>query len=603
MPSSANDNDSWSGFAEPRPDAAEVKAELARVLGSRCFEQAGRSSDFLKFVVEEALAGHGERLKGYTIALEVFGRPPDFDAQSDPLVRVEAGRLRRRLMEYYVAEGHANPVRIDMPRGRYEPAFDYAAGSGPTARTKPLQPPQRGSRGRWRYVAGAAVAIAGALVWLAVDYSSRDAGRDSDAASVATPSSLERPRVMVQAFENLTSDPTLDYLAAGITEEIMLRLNDANVAVIAGDPAGAALPVAAAGSATAAGSPTTAGPTQPAQDEPLAAYLLTGSVRNAADRIRISARLVQRDSGAQLWTSAYDENLTISALLAIEEKIAAQVTTTIAAVYGPIFQQELARAARKPPAQLETYDCVLKYYAYRRSVNPNQHRTTLQCFQQAVTREPKFADAWAGLALMYLDEYGFGYNPQPGPVGPLDRAREAARTALDIDGESLLANFALARVRFMEGDLDGFARSTERVAALGSTNVEALATIGAFWVLAGFPERGTPLLEKADALGPRLATSTIARAATDIRAGRYDDALGEMLRLDLPNWVLTPVLVAATAGLAGREDVAQRAAVRVREMDPTFADHARAALSKWHLDEPLLDALLRGLRAAGLDVD
>lgn len=99
-----------------QPTADEVRAELARILASQCFAQAARSSDFLRYVVEQSLAGGAERLKGYAIALEVFERPASFDAQSDPLVRVEAGRLRRRLLEYYVAEGYANPVRIDLPR-------------------------------------------------------------------------------------------------------------------------------------------------------------------------------------------------------------------------------------------------------------------------------------------------------------------------------------------------------------------------------------------------------------------------------------------------------------------------------------------------------
>ena len=110
-----------AGFAagSPEPSAVEVRAGLERILASRCFEQAARSSKFLRFVVEQTFAGQGERLKGYTIAIEVFGRPPDFDAQSDPLVRVEAGRLRRRLTEYYADEGRDDPVRIELPRGRY----------------------------------------------------------------------------------------------------------------------------------------------------------------------------------------------------------------------------------------------------------------------------------------------------------------------------------------------------------------------------------------------------------------------------------------------------------------------------------------------------
>ena len=81
--------------ARDKPSASEVRAALDRILASRCFQQAGRASDFLRFVVEQTLEGSGQRLKGYTIGVEVFGRPADFDAQSDALVRVEAGRLRR----------------------------------------------------------------------------------------------------------------------------------------------------------------------------------------------------------------------------------------------------------------------------------------------------------------------------------------------------------------------------------------------------------------------------------------------------------------------------------------------------------------------------
>ena len=119
------------------PGAAEIRAQLERILASRCFEQAARSSGFLRFVVEQTLAGQGERLKGYTIAVEVFGRPPDFDAQTDPLVRVEAGRLRRRLIEYYADEGRDDPVRLELPRGSYSVVSTY------TARNAPATPPRQ----------------------------------------------------------------------------------------------------------------------------------------------------------------------------------------------------------------------------------------------------------------------------------------------------------------------------------------------------------------------------------------------------------------------------------------------------------------------------
>jgi hypothetical protein len=77
------------------PSPEEVRAQLARIIASSGFDASERSRGFLRFVVEETLAGRGERIKGYTIAVEVFGRDAAFDAHNDPVVRIEAGRLRR----------------------------------------------------------------------------------------------------------------------------------------------------------------------------------------------------------------------------------------------------------------------------------------------------------------------------------------------------------------------------------------------------------------------------------------------------------------------------------------------------------------------------
>src|SRR5690606_14545109 len=139
---------------------------------------------------------------------------------------------------------------------------------------------------------------------------------------------------------------------------------------------------------------------------------------------------------------------------------------TIAVPYGPIFRSELARANDTPAEHLDTYDCVLKYYNYRRTVDPALHGEAVACFELAVTREPGFADAWAGLALLYLDEHGFGYTPQPSPKPALERALDGARRALDINGDNYLANLAMARARFFRGDLSGFYRSAARVLEL-----------------------------------------------------------------------------------------------------------------------------------------
>ncbi len=144
-----------------RPTNDEAVAALTRVLGSEVFESAGRAREFLTFIVQETLAGRGDRLKGYSIAVQVFERPADFDAQTDPLVRVEAGRLRRRLAEYYQSQGREDAVRIELPRGGYTPVVrSPRAGSCGDHRPAGREPGVRGRMSWWPVGAAALVLIA-----------------------------------------------------------------------------------------------------------------------------------------------------------------------------------------------------------------------------------------------------------------------------------------------------------------------------------------------------------------------------------------------------------------------------------------------------------
>ena len=92
--------------------AQAARAELHRVLGSPHFEASERNRRFLEYVVEETLAGRADRIKAYSIATAVFGRDANFDPQTDPVVRMEARRLRRSLERFYLAEGTSNSVRL-----------------------------------------------------------------------------------------------------------------------------------------------------------------------------------------------------------------------------------------------------------------------------------------------------------------------------------------------------------------------------------------------------------------------------------------------------------------------------------------------------------
>jgi hypothetical protein len=104
-------------------DTQRVRQQLDRILASTAFAEAERARRFLRHVVERKLEGRDGEIKESTIAIEVLGRNASFDSKSDPIVRVEAGRLRDRLGAYYEAHGGADPILISLPKGRYVPEF------------------------------------------------------------------------------------------------------------------------------------------------------------------------------------------------------------------------------------------------------------------------------------------------------------------------------------------------------------------------------------------------------------------------------------------------------------------------------------------------
>ena len=106
-----------------RPHPDDIRRQLDRIVNSSPFRDAHRLTSFLSFIVETTLMGNGKKLKAYTIAVEALGRGTDFDPQIDPIVRVEAVRLRHALARYYSGSGRDDPLVIEVPRGGYVPAF------------------------------------------------------------------------------------------------------------------------------------------------------------------------------------------------------------------------------------------------------------------------------------------------------------------------------------------------------------------------------------------------------------------------------------------------------------------------------------------------
>jgi len=583
----------------PDPGAAAVRAELGRVLASPYLKQAERSSAFLRFVVEETLAGRAARLKGYTIALEVFGRPDDFDAGADPLVRVEAGRLRRRLREYYRNEGAEDPVRIDVPVGGYAARFSRlevhsieAADVETSVAAQPQRPRRLLLAGLATALTAAGAAI-GLLAWLPQTVQSSSTQRD---ASVLRPqfAPTPGPTIAVTGFSNLSNDHTLDVFTAGLTEEVLVQLSAFRVSVV---PASTQSENPASTVALYGGGPALTG-----------GYVLTGGVRPAGDALRISARLVDGSSGAQVWTVTVDAPADggPDGLLAREEQIAKQIASTIASPFGPLFEHEIERIGALPLEALDTYGCIVLFRAYAKTLDPETHGKSLECFLHVVDAEPQTAQTWAGLALLYQHEYWYGYGPKPDSDHALERAREAAQTALDVDGDNLLANLAMAGLRYTDDDFPGFKLAAQKALSL-QTNAGTFAQIGLLMILAGKQNHGIRLIDIAYSGEPGASGVPtwyhIGYCFDAMLNGDYESALDWARQIDTPSWFATWAAEAAAAGLAGQSDVAARSVNRLLAMKPDFAETGYATLRGWIRNERLVSLLVEGLKQAGLDIE
>jgi adenylate cyclase len=391
-------------------------------------------------------------------------------------------------------------------------------------------------------------------------------------------------KLAVLPVETLSGTPDVARFAAGLTEEVMVRLDELDLFVIA---------------------------TQAGWYEPGRAlhgvlghehtYLLTGSVRDLPDGARITVRIIAAETGMQIWSAAYDEPTGIRHEPALQAKVALDVAAA-AAPFGPVFAAEL-ELVRRESHTLELPDCQMRYRAFRRATDPALFPETAACFQSLVERRPELAHAWAGLAMIAIDEHLF-YSGKAGERDkPLARAWEAARKALELDSSDVVALSALARAQFYSGD-PAYVETAERALALEPANVDVTGFFGILLTARGDVARGLELVERAEMLTPRPRPAfKIAHAYAALRTGEPCKAQTAAEAMEAPNWFITYVMLSASAALCGDEAAAAAATRRLLALWPDFETEGVTAVRHWRFDPALHEALLRGLREAGLKLE
>jgi TolB-like protein len=321
-----------------------------------------------------------------------------------------------------------------------------------------------------------------------------------------------------------------------------------------------------------------------------AGYLVQGSVRRAAGRVRISVQLVDGGSGVQLWGDRYDREM--GDLFTLQD----EVTRTIAATLGVTVQDvALQRSLKKSTAELDAYDCLLRARRYTGTLSAELHAEARDLLERAVELDPLSADAHALLANVYLGEHRFDMNPRPNPVG---RALVHALAATQLDPQNAYARCWLAIVHFFRGENDKFEKESQLAIGLNPNDPETLADVGHYLTYMGEFERGTELTRRAQQLNPlHPGWYHFSFARRHYHEKAYEQVLSDVETVGLPHFYWTHLLNAASQGQLGRPEASESLA-RIFELKPNFS--ARVELQKWNAAPKDLEHILEGLRKAGL---
>jgi serine/threonine-protein kinase len=373
-------------------DAKAVRSELDRILASPGFARNERLSGFLRYVVEGHLEGKDHQLKESVIAVEVFGRRPDFDSRLDPVVRTEAIRLRTRLSDYYLKEGKADALVIELPKGGYVPRFrEIQEEQAVTAPGGEPRPAQLGHR-RWFRLGLASLAIALAVV------SWRWAEHRSAPITIA-----------VLPLENIGKDPANDYFADGLTDELIR-----NLSIIDG--------LAVRSRTSSFSLKDKPRNIRDAGEQLQADYILEGSVLLAGQKLRIDVQLVRVRDDLSVWSGRFDKELTD--VFAIQDQISLGIVNNL--------RLNLGQGRRRYETSVEAYDLYLRARAQpdQRARTQDKGIEVVRIYRQVIAKDPLFAPAYAGLAsaLAALSAQGFMDHS-----GELTEMRVAAEKAIQLD--------------------------------------------------------------------------------------------------------------------------------------------------------------------------
>jgi TolB-like protein/Tfp pilus assembly protein PilF len=490
-----------------------VRDHLKDVFASKAFAGSKRAQDFLQLIVEHALAGQLDCLRERMLGAEMFGRKIDYDTANDAVVRVKATEVRRKLAQYYHESTKPPLVRIELASGSYVPKFHWESHSehqcesltethprdDPPAAIAPSTVATSGETFRQRRVVAGAVAglaLIAALGYMGFKVWPR-----------GSPAESERHAIAVLPLQNLSGDPRQDYFADSMTEELIADLGQVSASRV----------ISRTSTMTYKG--TTKTLPQIARELGVDT-VVEGSVLRQDNQVRITAQLIDARTDHHLWARSYVRNL--NDILTLQDEVARTIADQIRIAVTPEEQARLDRPRTVDPEAHELYSQGMQ------ALDTGNPRSGIGYFQEAIDKDPNYAQAYAELA----DSYGWmgqaGWMPYS-EAFPKEKVAAIKAIALDEalpDGHVALAHAAMN----LDWDWATEGKEFKRALELNPNSADVRWAYSSYLEHIGHLSEAISELQVALQLDPISSRAFQTSAFIYYYARQYDQALLQMQR-------------------------------------------------------------------------
>jgi TolB-like protein len=354
-------------------------------------------------------------------------------------------------------------------------------------------------------------------------------------------------------FVNISGDPEQEYFSDGITEDLITDLSKISGLFI----------IARNSVFTYKGKSVKV---QEVSNDLGVRYVLEGSVRKVANRVRITAQLVDATTGGHLWAERYDRDL--KDIFAVQDEVTKNIVSALAVT---LTRNEKDHLTRRHTNSLEAYEYALRGLEYYSRYTIEAHGKAQKMLLKAIELDPEYSLAYSRLALTYLHEYTQGWSQDP---KSMERAFNLAQKAIAMDDSLPEAHRILGDIYLYRKDLGRAKKEREKAIALDPNYADGLAGLGEVLIWAGEHDKGMTLVKKAMLLNPyHHAWYFYILGVAYLFQERYEDAI-EILERGLirnPDFIGTHLVLATLYGGTGRKERCRTEVEEILRISPGFS--------------------------------